>query len=83
MSIPAELTRDHVLQAIERLKQEGIPANAQSTRYDLIDADGNRWPPKAVIEAAAEIATGQPLPRTDFSGGDQTNARLLALGFDV
>lgn len=83
MSIPAELTRDHVLAAIERLKKTGIPANAQSTRYDLVDVDGNRWPPKAVIEAAAEIATGKPLPRTEFSGGDQSNDRLLALGFDV
>jgi len=83
MSIPLDLTRDHVLQAIERLKQTGIPANAQSTRYDLVDAEGSRWPPKAVMELGAEIATGKPLPRTEFSGGDQTNARLLALGFDV
>lgn len=83
MSIPSDLTRDHVLQAIARLKQTGIPQNAKSTRYDLLDADGNRWPPKAVIDVAAEIATGKPLSRTKFSGGDQTNDRLAALGFEV
>jgi hypothetical protein len=51
-------------------------------KYDLLDEDGNRWPPKAVIQIASEIATGKPLPRTDFSG-HQINDRLAELGFKI
>jgi hypothetical protein len=46
MAIPENLTRDHVLQAIARLKADGIPGGAESTKYGLVDTDGNRWPPK-------------------------------------
>jgi 5-methylcytosine-specific restriction protein A len=82
MAFP-QLRRDHILQAIADLKRRGIPKNAESTKYDLVDPEGNKWPPKAVMEQAAKFATGQPLPRSNFSGGDATNSRLKALGFEI
>jgi hypothetical protein len=83
MVIPRNLTRDHVLQAIERLRREGIPKDAESTKYDLVAPDGTRLPPKAVMELAVEFATGTALPRSGFSGGDQTNRRLEQLEFEI
>jgi len=83
MAITATLTRDHVLAAIARLKASGVPANAESTKYDLIDPEGGPWPPKVVMEVAAEIATGAPFPRSEFSGGEETNSRLADLGFEI
>jgi 5-methylcytosine-specific restriction protein A len=83
MAIPHNLSRDHIIQAIQYLKQHGLPHNAESTKYDVIDSDGHAWPPKAVMERAVELATGTPFPRTEFSGGDQTNRRLQALGFEI
>jgi 5-methylcytosine-specific restriction protein A len=83
MAIPRNIAAAQVFQAITHLKTHGIPPGAQSTKYDLVDSEGNAWPPKAVLEIASRIATGQPLPRSDFSGGDQTNSRLRALGFEI
>jgi hypothetical protein len=42
MAIPQNLSRDHVLQAIARLKSNGVPANAGSTKYDIVAPDGER-----------------------------------------
>jgi 5-methylcytosine-specific restriction enzyme A len=83
MAIPKTITRDHVLQAMQRLLSEGIPDNAESTKFDLIDPSGQRLPPKAVIEIAAELATGKSFPRTRFFGGADTNELLRDLGFEV
>src|SRR5215831_8504723 len=77
MAIPHDITREHVLRAIAHLRKHGIPPGAESTRYDLVDDEGDRWPPKAVIELAAAGATGVPLSRSEFSGGDETHSSLL------
>jgi 5-methylcytosine-specific restriction protein A len=83
MAIPRNIGRDHVLQAIAYLKDHGVPKNAESTKYDIVDPEGNKWPPKAVMELAVQFATGNPLRRSKFSGGGGTNSRLQALGFDI
>lgn len=78
------LTSQHVLAAMERIRQKDIPKLAQSTRYDVLHPDdGAAFPPKLVLSIAMELATGQPLPRTEFSGGEQTNAPLRELGFQI
>jgi 5-methylcytosine-specific restriction protein A len=82
MAIPL-INRSHVEAAIEKLLRDGIPKHSESTKYDLVMPDGRGLPPKAVLSAAVEIATGRPLPRQDFSGGDETNRRLGELGFEI
>lgn len=83
MPIPKSLTADHVLKAMDRLRERGIPPGAQSTKYDVMDHRGMAWPPKAVMEIAAHLATGHPLSRSEFSGGAETNNKLEALGFEI
>lgn len=84
MDFDDRLERRHVLAAMERIKQEDVPERAQSTKYDVLHPDDRKpFPPKLVLSIAAELATGEPLPRTEFTGGEQTNARLRALGFEV
>jgi hypothetical protein len=75
--------RSHVDEAIERLIATGIPEHSESTKYDLVAPNGTRLPPKAVLSLAVEIATGRPLSRRDFSGGEETNRRLRDLGFEI
>jgi hypothetical protein len=41
MSIPKTITRDHVLEAMQRLLSEGIPDGAESTNFLVTDTDGN------------------------------------------
>ncbi len=56
---------------------------APTTTYDLV-WDGGRYPPKAILGTAYELATGQRLASGDFEGGKAGAVRVLGnLGFDV
>ncbi|MEY9106499.1 5-methylcytosine-specific restriction protein B [Bradyrhizobium yuanmingense] len=74
----------HVRQAIQELKNGGVPSDARSSKYDLVD-DGQRYPPKLIFSLAYKHATGKELPRNEFPGGDDTASfRILRkLGFSI
>lgn len=74
----------HVRQAIEEITRGGVPADAESTGYDLIQS-GQRFPPKLVLSRAAKFATGDELDRGAFSGGEDSSAFrfLRKLGFEI
>ncbi|KVC55645.1 MrcB family domain-containing protein [Burkholderia stagnalis] len=78
------VTEEHVRQALHEIDQDGVPEDAESTGYDLI-YDGKRYPPKLALSLAVKHATGEPLDRATFSGGEASSAfRLLRrLGFEV
>jgi hypothetical protein len=54
-----------------------------TTTYDLV-WDKRRYPPKAILGAAYEFATGRRLASGDFEGGKTGAVRVLEqLGFSV
>jgi hypothetical protein len=56
---------------------------APTTTYDLV-ADGRSYPPKGILGAAHEFATGRRLESAEFEGGKSGAVRVLtALGFTV
>jgi hypothetical protein len=56
---------------------------APTTTYDLVWED-RRYPPKAILGTAYELATGQRLASGDFEGGKTGAVRVLGeLGFTV
>jgi hypothetical protein len=56
---------------------------APTTTYDLVWED-RRYPPKAILGTAYELATGQRLASGDFEGGKSGAVRVLGnLGFTV
>lgn len=75
---------EHIRQALEEIQRDGVPKDAESTGYDLVDG-GHRYPPKLVLSLAVKHATGEPLDRANFSGGEESPAfRLLRrLGFEI
>lgn len=75
--------KKHVLEAMRRIANEGVPKHANSIKYDVLTPDGQRLPPKLVLSIASEIATGKPVPRNYFGGGKPTNGVLEALGFEI
>jgi 5-methylcytosine-specific restriction enzyme B len=79
-----EVTPAHVLAALEEIDRDGVPASAASVTFDLV-YKGKRYPPKYVLSLAVKHATGEPLDREQFSGGEKSPAfRLLRrLGFDI
>ena len=83
------VTRDEVLRAIaeyDRLGPEGFFAAhgfGPTTTYDLLWDEG-RYPPKAILGTAYELATGERLASGDFEGGKTGAVTVLGrLGFTV
>ena len=83
------VTRPHVLRALheyDRLGAERFFAEhgfTPTTTYELI-WEQRRYPPKAILGAAYESATGQKLRSADFEGGKTGAVRVLGeLGFSV
>ena len=84
-----QVTRADVQRAIQeydRLGPQEFFAEhgfAPTTTYDLV-RDGRRYPPKAILGTAYELATGRRLASSDFEGGRSGAVRVLAqLGFTV
>jgi hypothetical protein len=56
---------------------------APTTTYDLV-WDQRRYPPKAILGTAYELATGEQLAAGDFEGGKTGAVKVLGgLGFSV
>ncbi|HMQ78419.1 MAG TPA: DUF3578 domain-containing protein [Ignavibacteria bacterium] len=68
MILPTNITKDHLLRAIEKIDAEGIPPDGQSRYYDVIFM-GKRYPPKLIISYSNFFANGTILERNSFHGG--------------
>jgi hypothetical protein len=85
----SDVTHADVLRAVreyDRLGQERFFAKhgfSQTKTYELV-FDGRRYPPKAILGTAYELATGQRLRPGEFEGGKTGAVSVLtALGFNV
>lgn len=83
------VTPDNVSRAIaeyDRLGPEQFFAQhgfGPTTTYDLVQ-NKRRYPPKAILGAAYEFATGKRLDSTDFEGGKSGAVKVLeTLGFTI
>jgi hypothetical protein len=83
------VTRTDVVRAIEEYDRLGPDAFfsehgfAPTTTYDLVWRE-RRYPPKAILGTAYELATGQRLRSGDFEGGKSGAVAVLGeLGFTV
>jgi 5-methylcytosine-specific restriction protein B len=71
MAIPVNITKDHLLAAIEKIDKEGIPKDGESRYYDLV-YNGKMYPPKLVLSYSNLFANSEILDRNSFSGGLET-----------
>ena len=83
------VTRRDVLRAIHEMHDRLGPEQfflhgfAPTTTYELV-FDEHRYPPKAILGAAYELATGQQLGSGDFEGGKTGAVTVLGkLGFTI
>jgi hypothetical protein len=76
----------HAIDEYDRLGPEqffSAHGFAPTTTYDLV-WESRRYPPKAILGTAYELATGQRLASGDFEGGRTGAVRVLGeLGFIV
>jgi len=74
------------IQEYDRLGPEAFFAEhgfAPTTTYELVWEE-RRYPPKAILGTAYELATGERLRSTDFEGGKTGAVKVLGkLGFTV
>jgi 5-methylcytosine-specific restriction protein A len=80
--IPQNITKDHILKALEKIDEEGFPESRESTKFELI-YNSKSYPPKYVITIANTFANGQELDSTLFSGGTETNSFFDRFGFQI
>ena len=83
------VTRDDVMRAMQeydQLRPEGFFSEhgfGPATTYDLVSGE-RRYPPKAILGTAYELATGQRLASGDFEGGKSGAVTVLGkLGFTI
>ncbi len=84
-----KVTRAEVVRAIEEYDRLGPEAFfsehgfGSTTTYDLVWEE-RRYPPKAILGTAYELATGERLGSGDFEGGKAGAVAVLGkLGFTV
>ena len=76
---PEKIKKDHVLSAIQVIKEHKIELKP-STGYDVL-IDGENYPPKEVMRYAHEQMNGEKI--WEKEGGEPTNSYLRELGFKV
>ncbi|MFD3003849.1 McrB family protein [Pontibacter toksunensis] len=76
---PNKITKEHIRNAVSRIKEEGIDL-IPSTRWDVC-IDKEKYPPKDIMRYAHQEMNGENL--WIHSGGRDTNRFLERLGFDV
>ena len=79
-----DISRDHIIQAIELIDKEGIKKGRHSSTYD-VDHNGKLYPPKLLISLAHKFAFGEELSPEKFDGGINTQAFkiLEKQGFNI
>src|SRR3989339_945689 len=80
--IPRDITRGHILKAIEEIKRRGVPEGRSSRKF-LLKFDGREYPPKYIISLANKYACGHELDSEEFSGGKESNEFLKSRGFSI
>jgi 5-methylcytosine-specific restriction enzyme B len=76
MAIPENLTKEDLIQAADKIIEEGIPRNAHSSTYDVF-YNNKFLPPKLVVSYANLFRNGSELDRNTFEGGIDTECFKL------
>jgi hypothetical protein len=80
--IPQNITREDVINAMQRIEEDRVPASRKSRKFALVH-DGVKYPPKYVLALANLYANGRELDPQEHSGGFESNYYLTRLGFDI
>jgi len=80
--IPKNITRNYILNAVQKIDKDGIPKGRDSKKFRLAYG-GKTYPPKYIVSLANNLANGEELESSGFSGGQETNDYLERLGFEI
>jgi len=80
--IPRNIKREHILRALEYIKNHGFPKGRKSKKF-LLELEGQHYPPKYAISLANKYVNGKELESEYFSGGKESNDFLRFLEFKI
>ena len=66
MAIP-NFEKEYIGKALKYIDENGVPFHNQSTKYELVSADGKRYPPKYVVAVANHLANGSDISTDGFN----------------
>ena len=72
MAIP-KLKREHIIEALKYIDENGVPFHNQSTKYELVTDDGKRYPPKYVVAIADHLANGADISTDGYNAVEAKN----------
>jgi hypothetical protein len=78
--IPENIGREHILNAMAQIDEEGVSINRAARKYEIVYA-AKKYPPKLLIEYANVFANGNNL--IEGVSTHQANGYLTKLGFTV
>ena len=81
MAFP-NINRQHIIDALRYIDENGIPFHNQSMKYDLITEDGKKYPTKYVVAVADHLANGTEISTEGFRGTD-ARSFLKKHGFQI
>jgi len=81
MSIPKNISREHILKALEEIGMDGVPRKNKA-RSTFVVYDNRKYPPKYVVSIANKYANGEPLAPDRFTTNDAVRY-LRSLGFKI
>lgn len=79
--IPNNINRNHILQAAERVENEGITQGREPRKY-LVQINNGYYPMKLIISWANEFANGRELRAKEFTAGEAKRF-LIKRGFNI
>lgn len=81
MAIP-KFKKEHIIEALKYIDENGVPFHNQSTKYELVTEDGKRYPPKFVVAVADHLANGTNIT-TDGFNAVEAKSYLEGQGFAI
>lgn len=83
-SMFTHITKEHILQALSTIDDEGYSAKRKSTSYNLVH-NNKCYPPKYVTSLASFHANGDFLTHDQFGGGEESKCFefLRSHGFEI
>lgn len=81
MAIP-KVSREDILNALQFVDEDGVPAQNKSTRYFLLGESGKSYPPKYVIAVANHLANGAAIDTSGYNAIEAKNY-LKNKGFTI
>lgn len=73
MAIPSNLSRQAIIDAIQYIKQNGVPDKHKSTKYELVTESGEKYPPKYVIAVANHLANKTDIVTDSYNAVEAKN----------